>query len=61
MLARELDEAEAEMAGGALKLVDAARLRERVQAVADRAARVADATGRDHLLPRAGSVLEQLG
>ena len=60
-LARELDEAEAEMAGGSLKLVDAARLKERVQTVADRAAWVSDAVGRDHLIARAGVVLEKLG
>jgi MoxR-like ATPase len=43
------------------KLVDLARLRERVQTVADRAAWVADATGRGHLLARAGALLEKLG
>ncbi len=60
-LARELEAAEKELAGGTLKLVDAARLRERVQSVADRAAWVADPTGRDHLLARAGATLGKLG
>jgi MoxR-like ATPase len=59
-LARELAAAERELAEHP-KLVDLARLRERVQAVADRAAWVPDATGRTHLLARAGSILEKLG
>ncbi len=59
-LARELVAAERELADRP-KLVDLARLRERVQGVADRAAWVADATGREHLLARAGSILEKLG
>jgi MoxR-like ATPase len=59
-LARELEQAERELAGG-LKLVEVARLRERVQAVSDRAAWVTDATGRQHLLGKVGSLLEKLG
>jgi MoxR-like ATPase len=59
-LARELEQAERELAGG-LKLVEAARLRERVQAVGDRAAWVTDAAGRSHLLGKVGSLLEKLG
>jgi MoxR-like ATPase len=59
-LARELELAERESTAG-LKLMDIARLRERVQAVSDRAAWVADANSRDHLLTRAGSLLEKLG
>jgi MoxR-like ATPase len=60
-LAKELDTAEAELAGGSLKLLDVARLRERVQAVSDRAAWVADATARNHLIGRTGTLLERLG
>jgi MoxR-like ATPase len=59
-LAGELAAAEKELTEKP-KLVDLARLRERVQAVADRAAWVADATGRGHLLARAGGILEKLG
>jgi len=60
VLARELEQAELELAPG-LKLAELARLRERVQAVSDRAAWVGDAAGRDHLLAKAGSLLEKLG
>ena len=59
-LARELDGLEAE-AGPGLRLVDAIRMRERVQAVADRAAWVNEPTSRDHLLTRAVSLSERLG
>jgi MoxR-like ATPase len=59
-LARELEQAERELSAG-LKLVEAARLRERVQAVSDRAAWVVDAAGRQHLLGKAGALLEKLG
>lgn len=59
-LASELTAAEHELAERP-KLVDLARLRERVQAVADRAAWVGDTTGRGHLLARAGAILEKLG
>ncbi len=59
-LASELAAAERELVVG-LKLVDLARLRERVQAAADRAAWVTDETGRSHLLAQAGLLLEKLG
>src|SRR5438132_151940 len=59
-LAGELTDAERQLAERP-KLVDLARLRERVQAVADRAAWVGDPTGRTHLLARAGALLEKLG
>ena len=59
-LAKELEETERE-AGRGLKLVEAARARERVQSVADRAAWAADAVSRDQLLARAASLLEKLG
>jgi MoxR-like ATPase len=44
-----------------LKLIELARLRERVQAVADRAAWVNDSADRGHLIAKAGSLLEKLG
>jgi MoxR-like ATPase len=59
-LAAELERAERDIAAGP-KLIDAARLRERVQSVADRAAWVADAAAREHLLAQAGALLEKLG
>ncbi len=59
-LAAELASAKRELATGP-KLVDLARLRERVQAVADRAAWVTDAAGRGHLLAEAGALLKRLG
>ena len=59
-LARELDQAEADLAASP-KLAELARLRERVQAAADRAAWVGDAAGRDHLLGRAGELLGRIG
>jgi MoxR-like ATPase len=59
-LARELELAETEIASGP-KLVDLARLRERVQAVTDRAAWVNDPADRKHLLAKAGGLLEKLG
>ncbi|MBA4187709.1 MAG: ATPase [Planctomycetaceae bacterium] len=59
-LAAELEAAERELASG-LKLVELARLRERVQAVADRAAWVTEATGRTHLLAKTAGLLEKLG
>ncbi|CAN5197695.1 hypothetical protein BH11PLA2_BH11PLA2_37480 [soil metagenome] len=58
-LAVELESAEKELATG-LKLAEIARLRERVQAVVDRTAWVADASNRGHLLSRAGGLLEKL-
>ncbi len=59
-LAKELADADREAVPG-LKLVDAARLRERVQAVADRAAWVPDAAARDHLLRTVARLLGRLG
>jgi MoxR-like ATPase len=59
-LAREFDQAEADLAASP-KLAELARLRERVQAAADRAAWVGDAAGRGHLLSRAGTLLGRIG
>ncbi len=59
-LAAELDAAETELRG-APKLVELARLRERVQSASDRAAWVPDAAARDHLLSRAAALLGRLG
>lgn len=59
-LARELEQADKDLAGGP-KLAEVARVRERVQAVADRAAWVTDADQRKHLLARAGTLLEKIG
>jgi MoxR-like ATPase len=59
-LAQELEAAEREASTG-LRLVELARVRERVQAAADRAAWVADATSRSHLLARSAALLEKLG
>jgi len=60
VLAQELSEAEKELASG-LKLIDLARLRERIQAVADRAAWVKEPADRSHLIAKAGSLLEKVG
>jgi MoxR-like ATPase len=59
-LARELEQAEGALGAGP-KLVEVARLRERVQELADRAGWVADPTARGHLIERAGAILERLG
>lgn len=59
-LALELERADKDLARGP-KLVELARVRERVQSVADRSAWVADADQRRHLLNRAGRLLEKLG
>lgn len=59
-LARELDQADADVAASP-KLAELARLRERVQAAADRAAWVPDAAGREHLLSRAAALLGRIG
>lgn len=59
-LATELADAEQEAVAG-LKLVDAARLKERVQTTADRAAWVLDAVAREHLLQTAAALLRRLG
>jgi MoxR-like ATPase len=59
-LALELDTAGKDVAKG-LKLAEIARLRERLQAVVDRCAWVADAGQRGHLLQRAAGLMEKLG
>jgi len=59
-LARELDETEQEIGRG-LKLLEAARARERVQAVTDRAAWIGDSVSQAYLLKRAAALLEKLG
>ncbi len=59
-LARDLDAAERDLTAG-MRLVEAARLRERLQAVADRTAWVGDAAARSHLLGRVTALLEKLG
>lgn len=58
-LAAELEAATAD-AAGATKLLEVARLRERVQSVADRAAWVANATARAHLLKSAAELLGRI-
>jgi MoxR-like ATPase len=60
-LARQLDAVDTALAAGPLSLVELARVREQVAGVSDRAAWVADAVGRDHLLVRAGELLERIG
>ena len=59
-VARDLDAAERDLTAG-LRLVEAARLRERLQAAADRTAWVSDAAARSHLLGRVTALLEKLG
>ena len=58
-LALELEAATAD-AVGATKLLEVARLRERVQSVSDRAAWVTDATARAHLLKSAAELLGRI-
>ena len=58
-LAAELEAATAD-AVGATKLLEVARLRERVQSVADRAAWVSDDTARAHLLKTAAELLGRI-
>jgi MoxR-like ATPase len=60
-IARQLDAAETELAQSGRGLVALARLRERVAALADRAAWVRDDAGRRHLIERAGRILQRLG
>ncbi len=60
-LARGLDQVETELATGALSLSVAARLRERLTELADRAAWLPDEPARAHLRHRAGQLLERLG
>lgn len=60
-LARQLDAVEAELQTNHRSLAEVARLREHVADLADRAAWVADDSGRKHLLARAGKLLEKIG
>ncbi len=60
-LARQLDAVGEEIGAGKLTLSAAARLRDRLADLADRAAWLADARGRAHLLERTRKYLEQLG
>jgi MoxR-like ATPase len=60
-LARQLDDLEKEMQSDGQSLTVLARLRERLASLADRAAWVADADGRRHLLERAGKLLQKIG
>jgi MoxR-like ATPase len=63
-IARQLDALAAELpppGGKPLPLVAAARLRERLSALADRAAWARDEAARKHLLGRSGQLLERLG
>ena len=60
-LARQLDAAEAELGRAPASLAELARLRERVGAIADRAAWVADDAARKHLLDRAARLLARVG
>jgi MoxR-like ATPase len=60
-IARQLDAAEQELARDGRGLLAVARLRERVAALADRAAWVRDEAGRRHLLERTGKLLQRIG
>jgi MoxR-like ATPase len=63
-VARQLDAAERELGNGQAgrpTLLTLARLRERVAALADRAAWVPDEASRRHLLERSGAILRRLG
>lgn len=60
-LARQLDGVERELEAGQLAMVALARLRERIAAVSDQAAWVADEASRRHLLERARQLLRRLG
>jgi MoxR-like ATPase len=61
-LARQLDALEKDLqAGQPQPLLVVARLRERVAALADRAAWIGDEPSRKHLLQRTGSLLKRLG
>jgi MoxR-like ATPase len=59
-LARELEAVEAQSAGEGLTLSAIARMRERVGDLADRAAWVADESGRRHLLRKASDLMGRL-
>jgi hypothetical protein len=60
-LARQLDDVEKALGAGSLSLIELARLRDQVAGISDRSAWVADTAGRDHLLSRAGDLLERIG
>lgn len=60
-VSRALDEAERELRKGAMSLSAAARLRERVSDLADRASWVAEEAARGHLRERARRLLEEIG
>jgi MoxR-like ATPase len=60
-LAKQLDALDAEAAAGAASLSTLARLREQATVIADRAAWVADAAARRHLVDRAGRLLARIG
>lgn len=62
-IAKQLDAVAAELppTGGKLSLLAAARLRERIADLNDRAAWVGDEAARKHLLSRGGELLQRLG
>jgi len=60
-LAKQLDGLEKESAGGSKTLSELSRLREELGSIADRAAWVADAQARSHLLERAAKLLQRVG
>jgi MoxR-like ATPase len=60
-LARQLDDAAAELERGGLSLAARARWQQRVAELSDRAAWVADEAARRHLLQRAAALLQRLG
>ncbi len=60
-LARQLESIEGQLNGARLSLSAAARLREQVAELADRAAWLTDGAGRAHLLERTRKCLERLG
>ena len=59
-LATELEQAASQLATG-MKLIELARLRDRVQGLGDRATWVEDSTAREHLLKIVRELLEKLG
>ena len=60
-VAKQLDEAEAQLKDSDRTLAVIARLREQVNRLSDQAAWVSDETARRHLLDRASSLLEKIG
>ena len=60
-LARQLEAAERELAGGPASLAELARLREHVGGISDRAAWVGDAAARKHLVDRVARLLAKVG